>query len=86
MIDLEDVLAAAKRALAARKALERASDARRALPPGTPRGRVTTANARHARAAEAYDTAYADLGAMAWKMTRGELHYHGPDRRPGGAQ
>lgn len=37
------------------KSMKRASAARAALPPGSSRARVTTANANHANACEAYD-------------------------------
>lgn len=45
----------------ARAKLTRTSEARRALPPGSSRARVTTANARWARAAEHYDRLLAEL-------------------------
>ncbi len=40
---------------AAEKAVERTSEARRKLEPGSSRARVTSANARYARACEAHD-------------------------------
>lgn len=46
---------------AAAKKLTRASDARFALPAGSSRARVTTANARWSIAAEAHDRALAAL-------------------------
>lgn len=61
------------RALAAKS--EKLSEARRALPPGSPRARVTSANARWARAAEARDVRAAALRAQfasmpkPWEMT-----------------
>jgi hypothetical protein len=48
-----EVLQAARKVEAARAALRKASEARRALPPGTSRARVTSANARWATKAEA---------------------------------
>lgn len=45
--------------LAARRVA--ASEARRALPAGSSRARVTTANARHASACEAFDRAIRDI-------------------------
>ena len=49
---LKDLL---KETLSARKGMHKASAARQALPPGSTRARVTTANARHASACEHYD-------------------------------
>jgi hypothetical protein len=48
----------------ARKKSERASEARYALPPGTSRARVTSANARWMRAAEHRDRLIAELAAL----------------------
>ena len=50
-----------KRLVAATKAAERASEARRALPPGSSRARVTTANARWAARCEERDRIMAQL-------------------------
>jgi hypothetical protein len=41
--------------------VHRASEARRALPPGSSRSRVTTANARYATACEARDRTQSEL-------------------------
>ncbi len=48
----------------AQKASERASAARAALPPGSSRARVTTANARWMRAAEHRDRLLAQVEAL----------------------
>lgn len=57
---------------------ERASAARRDLPPGSSRARVTSANARWMRAAEHRDRLLADLAVAG--VTIAET------RRPGGAR
>lgn len=57
----ERILSLAKTLVAAQKRVEVASDARRALPAGSTRARVTTANARWAAAAETRDHAEAAL-------------------------
>lgn len=55
---------AMRRVSSATAALGRASAARAALPPGTSRARITTANARASRAAYGLDMAAARLDAM----------------------
>ncbi|MCB9507993.1 MAG: hypothetical protein H6697_10040 [Myxococcales bacterium] len=55
------ILAAAKNLVAAQKATEKAGAARHALPPGSTRARVTTANARWASQAEERDRCEAAL-------------------------
>jgi hypothetical protein len=62
---LERMLAAAERKS------ERAADARRALPPGSSRARVTTANARWARAAEERERIVIALSALATETNNG---------------
>lgn len=83
-VDLEDVLAAARRALAARKKLERAYDAQQAVTLGPARytARAHRANLKHAVASDAYRQAFVDLKEIGWKVVRGELCYIGPERRP----
>lgn len=61
MVALEDLERAVKRAAAARKESHKASDARAALPPGTGRARVTSANAKASIKAEAYTLALNEL-------------------------
>ncbi|NIO76642.1 MAG: hypothetical protein GTN69_12350 [Armatimonadetes bacterium] len=56
--------------------MQRASDARRALRPGSSRARVTTANARHATACEAYDRARDVLQELCGEAVT-DLEYHG---------
>lgn len=48
--------------------LERASEARRALPPGSSRARVTTANARWATASEAHERARAAFRGAVFEL------------------
>lgn len=50
--------------VAAERKVTRTSEARRALPPGSSRARVTSANARWARACEARDRILADINAI----------------------
>lgn len=57
MTTLKGLLALTKTAMAAQEAMEKASRARASLPIGSSRAKVTTANARHASACEAYDRA-----------------------------
>jgi hypothetical protein len=58
--------------------LTKTSDARRALPPGSTRARITSANARYMRAAEERDRIERDLRArfegmrQPWQMPRAE--------------
>ena len=52
-----DVTALERELARLKKAVERTSEARRKLPPGSSRARVTSANAKWARACEAYDRA-----------------------------
>lgn len=52
---LSDAAAAVRELARAEEKVERASEVRRALPPGSSRARVTTANARWSTACEARD-------------------------------
>lgn len=62
-LSLSDWLAASKPLARAAAKSTKASEARAALPPGSTRARVTTANARWARAAEERDRVAAQLTA-----------------------
>jgi len=62
-LSLSDWLAASKPLARAAAKSVKASEARAALPPGSSRARVTTANARWARAAEERDRVAAQLTA-----------------------
>lgn len=62
-LSLSDWLTASKPLARAAAKSAKASEARAALPPGSTRARVTTANARWARAAEERDRVAAQLTA-----------------------
>lgn len=74
-VSIEEIITAGRAALKARKAMQRASNARHALPPGSSRARVTTANARHATACEAYDR-YRDALLALCAEADDDLEYH----------
>jgi hypothetical protein len=64
MAESREILAARKELARAEKASAKAAERRAALPPGSSRARVTTANARWATAAEHRDRCSARLSRL----------------------
>lgn len=69
-MDLSRLESALRLCRASRKKLKTTSEARRLLPAGSSRARVTTANARWARAAEAHDRNILELMALCGQIVK----------------
>jgi hypothetical protein len=74
-VTLAELKAAITKTIQLQKAMIRASSGRSSLPSGSSRARVTTANARHANACEAYDKQRDHLIALMQRAIN-SLDYH----------